>query len=103
MARAQLLQFQVRSFEAHSRSYVTKMIDKNAPSGRVRSSRHSAAQTPSVPENFLKTCSLFTATPESRLPHSLLYSKTGFQPIALCEDKKPVLNIRVLSRLEQLR
>ena len=42
MARAFL-----RSFEAHSRSYVTKMIDKNAPSGRVRSSRHSAAQTPS--------------------------------------------------------
>ena len=43
MARAFLL-----SFEAHSYSYVTKMIDKNAPSGRVRSSRGSAAQTPSV-------------------------------------------------------
>ena len=43
MARAFL-----RSYEAHSRSYVTKMIDKNAPSGRVRSSRHSAAQTPRI-------------------------------------------------------
>ena len=42
MARAFLL-----SFEAHSYSYVTKMIDKNAPSGCVRSSRGSAAQTPS--------------------------------------------------------
>ena len=41
MARAFL-----RSFEAHSCSYVTKMIDKNAPSGHVRSSRDSAAQTP---------------------------------------------------------
>ena len=36
----------LRSFEVHSHSYVTKMIDKNAPTGRVRSSRHSAAQTP---------------------------------------------------------
>ena len=43
MARAFLL-----SFEAHGYSYVTKMIDKNAPSGRVRSSRGSAAQTPSI-------------------------------------------------------
>ena len=43
MARAFL-----RSFEAHSYSYVTKMIDKNAPPGRVRSSRGSAAQTPSL-------------------------------------------------------
>ena len=42
MARAFLL-----SFEAHSYSYVTKMIDKKAPPGRVRSSRGSAAQTPS--------------------------------------------------------
>ena len=43
MARAFLL-----SFEAHSYSYVTKMIDKNAPSGRVRSSGASAAQAPTV-------------------------------------------------------
>ena len=28
-------------------SYATKMIDKNAPAGRVRSSRGSAAQAPS--------------------------------------------------------
>ena len=31
-----------------SRSYVTIMIDKNAPSGRVRGSRGSAAQAPSL-------------------------------------------------------
>ena len=43
MARAFL-----RSFKAHSYSYATKMIDKNAPSGCVRSSRGSAAQTPRV-------------------------------------------------------
>ena len=43
MARAFL-----RSFKAHSYSYATKMIDKNAPSGCVRSSRGSAAQTPSA-------------------------------------------------------
>ena len=42
MARAFL-----RSFEAHSYSYVTKMIDKKAPSGRIRSSSSSTAQTPS--------------------------------------------------------
>ncbi len=36
----------LRSFEAHSYSYVTKMIDKKKPSGRVRSSGRSAAQTP---------------------------------------------------------
>ena len=41
MARAFL-----RLFKAHSYSYATKMIDKKAPSGRVRSSRGSAAQTP---------------------------------------------------------
>ena len=41
MARAFL-----RSFEAHSYSYVTKMIDKKAPSGRIRSSSSSTAQTP---------------------------------------------------------
>ena len=40
----------LRSFEAHSYSYVTKMIDKNAPPGRVRSSRGSAAQTPGQPD-----------------------------------------------------
>ena len=49
MARAFL-----RSFEAHSYSYVTKMIDKNAPSGRVRSSRHSAAQTPGCRCSMMK-------------------------------------------------
>ena len=43
MARAFL-----RSFEAHSYSYVTKMIDKKAPSGRIRSSSSSTAQTPSA-------------------------------------------------------
>ena len=37
----------LRSFEAHSCSYVTKMIDKKAPSGRIRSSSSSTAQTPS--------------------------------------------------------
>ena len=46
MARAFL-----RSFKAHSYSYATKMIDKNAPSGCVRSSRGSAAQTPSISSN----------------------------------------------------
>ena len=36
----------LRSFTAHSYSYATKMIDKNAPSGRVRSSGASVAQAP---------------------------------------------------------
>jgi len=35
-----------RSFEAHSCSYIMKMIDENAPLERVRSSRSSAARTP---------------------------------------------------------
>ena len=68
MARAQLLQFQVRSIEAHSHSYVTKMIDKNAPSGRVRSSRHSAAQTPRgflKPQTFIGTRRVSDAGSES--------------------------------------
>ena len=38
----------LRSFAAHSYSYATEMIDKNAPSGRVRSNGASAAQAPTV-------------------------------------------------------
>ncbi len=78
MARAYL-----RSFKAHSYSNATKMIDKKAPSGRVRSSRGSAAQTPTA-RQMLESATAAGVTNErdsSSSEHELFENKVLTRPL----------------------
>ena len=54
----------LRSFEAHSHSYVTRMIAENAPSGRVRSSRTSTVQIPGLVLKFTRDVRVLRLTGE---------------------------------------